>query len=112
MESDCLPSTLSCVQGLPKHQPHRVGEAEGDPDAGLEDVDDREDAHRSHRDTSITAGEFIKALSGCTNVGHGLYHPGTLSPEVHIASRSEQRRCQGLRGCFGAHVVVGCLELR
>ena len=103
---------LMCVQGLPIHQPHRIGEAEGDPDAGLDDVDDREDAHRSHHATSIKAGELIEAPSRCTNAGHGLYHPGTPSPEVHIASRSEQRRCQGLRGCFGAHVVVGCSKLR
>jgi hypothetical protein len=88
MESDRFPSTLSWsrVQGLPIHQPHRIGEAEGDPNAGLDDVHDGEDAHRSHHTTSIVAGEFIKAPSGCTNAGHGLYHPGALSPEVDIAS--------------------------
>jgi hypothetical protein len=88
MESDCLPSTLSwsCVRGLPIHQPHRIGEAERDPNAGLEDVHDREDAHRSHHATPVKAGERIETPSRCTNVGHGLYHPGTLSPEIHIAS--------------------------
>jgi hypothetical protein len=38
------------------HSPYCVGDAEGDPGAGLGEVYDVEDAHRSHRATCTKAG--------------------------------------------------------
>src|SRR5215475_7339545 len=63
------PAAHGSAPALPIHQPERIGEAQNDTEAGLRDINQREQAQIS-------------------------FHVGTLSAEARICSAKVQKRCR------------------